>query len=111
MTHFFVKKNDIQLFYYFHVKALLFMSARPILGDFQPIFYGFLSKLSEIVKFSLKIMIFCNFEYFCSYLMQNSVWGGGGATFNFQPILSDIHEYTLKMTSYHVTDNYFTTEI
>ena len=39
----------------------LFMSARPILGHFLPIFYGFSSKLLEIAKFSLKIVIFLSF--------------------------------------------------
>ena len=88
-------KKNFQLFYCFHVAALLFMSARPILGHFLPIFYGFSSKLPRIVNFSLKILIFYHFGYFSTFLVQNFV--RGRATFNF-------HEYTLNMTSYHVTE-------
>ena len=77
------------------------MSARPILGHYLPIFYGFSSKVPEIGNFSFKIVIFCHFEYFSSFLVQNSVWG---ATFNFRPILADFHEYTLNITSYHVSE-------
>ena len=43
---------------------------------------------------------FCHFEYFSTFLVQNSVQE---ATFNLRPILADFHEYTLDMTSYHVT--------
>ena len=71
------------------------MSARRILGHFLPIFHGFSSKLAEIAKFSLKVLIFCHFEYFSIFLVENFVWG---ATFNFWPILADFHEYTLNMT-------------
>ena len=67
------------------------------------IFNGYSSKLPDIAKFSLKIVMYCHFEYFCSFLVQNSVRGGGGGgggegTFNFRPILADFHEYTLNMT-------------
>ena len=82
--------------------ALLFRSARPILGHFLPIFDGFSSKLPDITKFSLKIVIFCHFEYFYTFLVQNSE--RGGATFKFWPILADFHKYTLNMASYHVTE-------
>ena len=100
MRHLFGDKK-FQLFYCFHVAALLFMSARPILGHFLPIFDGFSSKLPEIANFSLKIMIFFHFGYFFTFLVQNFV---RGATFNFRPILANFHEYTLNMTSYHVTE-------
>ena len=50
--------KKIKLVYCFHVAALLFMSARPILGHFLPIFDGFSSKLPGIANFSLKIVIF-----------------------------------------------------
>ena len=93
-------KKDFQLFYCFHVISLLFMSARPILGHFLPIFDDISSKLPEIAKFSLKID-FCYFEYFSTFLVQNSVWV---ATFNFRPILADFHECTSNMTSYHVIE-------
>ena len=66
-------------------------------------FDGFSSKLPEIAKFSLKIVILCHFEYFSTFLVRNSV---RGATFNFS---ADFHEYILNMT-YHVTeaiDGYF----
>ena len=89
------------MFYCLHVIALMFMTPQPILGHFLPIFYGFSSKLLEIAKFSLKIVIFCHFEYLPTFLVQNSVQG---ATFNFLPILADFHEYTLNMTSYHLTE-------
>ena len=53
-----------------------------MLGHLLPIFMVFLLKLSEITNFWLKIVIFfnCHFEYFCTFLAQNSVrgWGGGG---------------------------------
>ena len=73
------------------------MSARPILGYFLPIFDGFSSKLPEIAKFSLKIVVSCHFEYFFIFLVQNSVRGGQLS------ILADFHVYTLNMTSHHVT--------
>ena len=79
------------------------MSTRPILGHFLPIFYAFLSKLPEIANFLAQNCDFCHFEYFSTFLVQNPV-GGGGVTFNFWPILADFHEYTLNMTSYHVTE-------
>ena len=66
-------KKDFQLFYCFYVIALLFMSAPPILGHFLPIFYDFSSKLPEITKFSLKIVTFCDYEYFSTFLVQISV--------------------------------------
>ena len=81
--------------------AILFMSARPIFGHFLPIFDGFSSKLPGIANFSLKIVIFYHFGYFSIFLAQNFV---RGATFNFRTILADFHEYTLNMTSYHVTE-------
>ena len=62
------------------------MSALQILGHFLPIFYGFSSKLPEIAKFFMKIVIFCHFECFFTYLVQNSVCvcvGGGGGNFQF----------------------------
>ena len=94
-------KKKLQFCYCFHVAALLFMSDRPILGHFLPIFDGFSSKLPGIANFSLKTVIFYHFGYFSTFLVQNFVQG---ATFNFQPILADFHEYTLNMTSYHVTE-------
>ena len=56
-------------------------------------FDGFSSKLPEIANFSLKIVIFCHFEYFSTFLVQTSV---REATFYFWPILADFHEYTLN---------------
>ena len=97
-----MKKNSI---------VLLFSRGSPFvndcsanLGHFLPIFYGFSSEPPEIAKFLLKILIFCHFEYFSTLLVQNFVGGGGGATFNFRPILADFHEYTLNMTPYHVNE-------
>ena len=81
--------------------ALLFMSARPILGQFLPIFDGFSSKLPGIANFLLKIVIFYHFGYFSTFLVQNFV---RGATFNFRTILAGFHENTLNMTSYHVIE-------
>ena len=94
-------KKIFQLLYCFHVAALLFMSARPILGHFLPIFDGFSSKLPGIANFSLKIVIFYHFGYFSTFLVQNFV---RGATFNFRTILAGFHKYTLNMTLYHVTE-------
>ena len=96
-------KKDFQLFYCFHVTALLFTSAGPILGHFLVHFDGFSPKLPEIAKFSLKIVIFCHFEYFFTFLVQNPL-PGGRATLNFWPILADFQQYTLNMTSYHVSE-------
>ena len=41
---------------------------------------------------------FCLFEYFSTFLVQKFCPGG-----NFQ-FSADFHEYTLSMTSYHVTE-------
>ena len=65
------------------------MSAWPMLGHFLPIFDSFPSKLPEIANFSLKILIFSHSEYFSTFLVQDSV---RRATFNFRPILADLHE-------------------
>ena len=89
------REKKFQLFYCFHVAALLFMSARPIFGHFLPIFEGLSSKLPGIANFSLKIVIFYHFGYLSTFLVQNFV---RGAT------LADFHEYTLNMTSYHVIE-------
>ena len=73
------------------------MSAQPILGHFLAHFYGFSSKLPEIPKFSLKIIILnTSLPFWCKILSEEE-------TFNFRPTLSNFHEYTLNMTSYHVT--------
>ena len=93
-----ILRKKIQLFYCFHVAALLFMSPRPFLGHFLLIFYCFSSELPGITNFSLKIVIFYHFGYFS---IQNFV---RGATYNFRTILADLHEYTLNMTSYHVNE-------
>ena len=95
-------KKNFQLFYCFHVAALLFMSVRPIFGHFLPIFDGFSSKLPGIANFSLKIVIFLSFWILLYLSGSNFV---RGTTFNFRTILADFHaEYTLNMTSYHVTE-------
>ena len=73
------------------------MSARPILGHLLPIFDGFSSKLPDITKFSLQIVLNTSLHFWGKIL-------SGGATFNFRPILADFHEYTLNMTSYQVTE-------
>ena len=69
-------KKNFQLFYCFHVAALLFMSARPIFGHFLLIFDDFSSKLPGIANFSLKIVVFYHFGYFSTFLAQNFVRGG-----------------------------------
>ena len=91
-------KKIFQLFYCFHVAALLFMSARPILGHFLPIFYGFSSKLPGIANFSIKIVIFLSFWILLYHSGSKFCLGG-----NFQ-FSADFHEYTLNTTSYHVTE-------
>ena len=55
--------------------ALLFMSARPILGHLSAHFRWFSSKLPEIASFRWKLWFFGNFEYFYNFIEQNSVWG------------------------------------
>ena len=95
-------KTNSQLFCCFHVTALLFMSARPILGHFLPIFYGFSSKLPDIPKLSLKIVIFflilnTSLHFWCKI-------PNGGQLSIFEQILADFHEYTLNMASYHVIE-------
>ena len=77
--------------------ALLLVSAWLILGHFLHIFYGFSSKLPEIVKFSHKIVIFLSFSILL-YLPGSKFCPGS----NFQ-FSADFHKYTLNMTSYHVT--------
>ena len=90
-------KKEFSIVLLFSRDSPLFMSVWPNLGHFLATFV-FSSKLLEIAKYSLKIVIFCHFEYFFTLLVQNSV---RGATFNFRPILADFHEYTLDMTSCH----------
>ena len=99
--HNFGEQNNLSAAKSFDELRYLFMSAQPVLGYFLAYFYGFSSKLPEMANFSLKIIIFCHFEYFFIFLVQNSVQG---ATFNFRPILADFRECTLNMTSYHVTE-------
>ena len=94
-------KNNFQLFYYFHVAALLFMSARLSFGHLLPIFDGFSSKLPGIANFSLRIVIFIILDTSLPFWLKIL---SGGATFNFRTILADFHEYTLNMTSYHMTE-------
>ena len=48
-------KKNCHLFYCFHVAALSFMSTRPILGYFLPIFDGFSSKLPRIANWNTYI--------------------------------------------------------
>ena len=76
--------------------AILFMSAWPILGHFLPIFDGSSSKLPEIAKLLLKIVIYLSFGIVPFWLQILSMG-------NFQ-FSADFHEYTLNMTSYHVTE-------
>ena len=49
-----------------------------------------------------------NCDFFAILNISLPLWfkilSGGGATFNFRLILADFHEYTLSMTSYHVTE-------
>ena len=99
MRHLFLK-NDFQLAYCF--LPYVHECSAKIIGHFLPIFDGFLSKLSEIAKFSLKIVIFlvifnASLPIWCKIL-------SGGTTFIFRPIWADFHEYTLNMTCIvHVT--------
>ena len=83
--------------------ALLFTSARPILGHFLLISYGFSSKLPGMANFSLKIVIFFVILNASLLFWYKILSGGGGATCNFPSILADFHEYILNMT-YHVTE-------
>ena len=91
MRHLSVKK--IQLFYCFHVAALLFMSALPILGHFLPIFDGF----SFIRTTRNRKLFIQNCDFFVIlillYLSGPILWE---ATFNFWPILADFYKYTLN---------------
>ena len=41
----------------------------------------FFVKLPEVAKFSLKIVIFCHSEHFFTFLVQDSVRGGGLSIF------------------------------
>ena len=83
MRHLLEKKEFSIVPLFSRDSPFLFMSAWPILGHFLAHFLCFSSKLPEIAKFSLKIVIFCHFEYFFTFFMQISVpgWGWGG---NFQ---------------------------
>ena len=49
-------------------------------------FCGFSSKPPEIALFSLKIVIFCHFEHFSTFLVQNSVRGQLSIFGEFWPI-------------------------
>ena len=78
------------------------MSAQSIVCQFLPIFYDFSSKLPEIAKFLFKIVIFIILDTPLRFWFK--ILSREGATFNFRPILADFREYTLNMTTYHVTD-------
>ena len=78
------------------------MSAWQIVGHFLPIFNSFSSKLLDITKSSLKIVFFCHFEYFFTFLVQNSDQGN----FQFSDIFGRFHEYTLNMAPYYVTEEF-----
>ena len=79
-------KNDFQLFYHFHVRAHLFISAWPILGYFLVHFFMI---FRQNCHKSLKVVISCHFEYFYSFLVQSL--SGGGVTFNFWPFFKSTH--------------------
>ena len=82
-------KNDFQLFYCFHVTALLFMSSRAISGHFLAHLLSFFVKNPRNRKSFDDYDFFGHFEYFYGFLVQHSVRGrrgGGGGTFHFWPI-------------------------
>ena len=84
--------------------VLLFSRGSPFVHECSANFrshLGFSSKLPGIANFLLKIVVFYHFGYFSTFLVQNFVLR---AIFNFRPILADFHEYTLNMTSYHLTE-------
>ena len=102
-----MKKNNFQLFYCFHVAALLFMSARPIWGRFLPILMVFCQNYQKSQIFRSKLWFFVilntSLRFWFKILSR-------GAPFYFRPILADFHEYTLNITSHHVIeaiDGYF----
>ena len=64
-------------------------------------FWWFFVKIAQYHKIFAETCDFFHFEY----ISGANVWpGGGGATFNFQPILADFSEYTLSVASYHVAE-------
>ena len=80
MRHLLVKKN-FQLFYCFHVAALLFISARPILGHFLPIFLWFLIKTARNRKFFAQNCDFLSF-WILLYLSGSKFCPGGNFQFS-----------------------------
>ena len=95
--------------------VLLFSRGSPLVHECSAnfrsllsIFDGFRQKYhkSQISRSKFRFF-FCYFEYISTFLVQNSV---RRETCNFRTIMVDFHEYTLNMTSYHVTlaiDCYF----
>ena len=76
------------------------MSAWPILAHFLAHFYAFSSKLPEIAKFFLNIMIFVIFNTFLYLFGANSrsIKGGGG---NFQ-FSANFARFSLVQLKYDV---------
>ena len=89
--------------------VLLFSRSSPFVhecsANFRSLFAHFLwffVKTTRNRNFSLKkIVIFCHFEYFSTFLVQNSVGGGLSIFGHFWPILMST---PLNMTSYRVTE-------
>ena len=91
-----MKKNSI---------VLLFSLGSPFVhecsANFRSLvahFLWFLIKTTRNRKFFAQN--FYHSGYFSTFLAQNFV--RGGANFNFRTILTDFHEYTLNIMSYHV---------
>ena len=99
MRHFSVKKRIFNCSIVFMWKPFVHECSANFRSLFAHSLMFFLSQLPEIAKFSLKIVIFVILNT-CLHFFLKILVGGGG---NFH-ISADFHEYTFKMTPYHVTE-------
>ena len=88
--------------------VLLFSRGSPFVhecsANFQSLFAHFLWFLIKTARNRKFFSQNCDFLLFWILLYLSGSKFCPGATFNFRTILADFHEYTLHMTSYHVTE-------
>ena len=63
-------KKGFSIVLFFHVIALLFMSARSVLGHFCPFLWFFVKTTIDRKSFTQNCDFFCYFEYFSTFLLQ-----------------------------------------
>ena len=92
-----------QLFYCFYVTAHLFISARSILVTFRPLSMVFCPTCQKSLFFAKNCDFFVIFNTSGASESKILSFSGGGGGGNLQ-FWTNFHEYTLKITSYHVTE-------